>query len=415
MSSTFESTFIGRQPIFDTHENIWGYELLYRSSGGAVCADIKDGNLATAKVISDGFLLVCEELKKSQKLLINFPEELLASEAGFALPPETCIIEILENVSATENVLKSIQLLAKHKFTFALDDFTGQVELEPFLPYVKIVKIDILLLSDMSKVAKIVQNLKKYSVDILAEKVEDRETYLALQKMGFNLFQGYFFSRPETITGRKISSNSITKINLLKELGSDSFDIARIVSNIKTDTSISYRLMKYANMAGINPGNRINSIERAVTILGKRQLVQWLRAIILSDLNPSMKAEELSFMAVNRGCFLEMLAEENNFLKFKPESLFVYGMFSLVTVILNLSMETILKYLALEEQIESALLENNHTANLLLDLVKSYERWDSDKIKELTLQLSLDIERTNLLYKKSFKKTHRTMLSSQKH
>lgn len=143
MASTFESTYIGRQPIFDPQEKIWGYELLYRSSGNAKSADIKDESLATAKVISDGFLLVCEELKNDQKILVNFPEKLLETGAGFALPPETCIIEILENVNATKNVLESVSLLAKNKYSLALDDFTGQVELELLLPHVKIVKLDI--------------------------------------------------------------------------------------------------------------------------------------------------------------------------------------------------------------------------------------------------------------------------------
>lgn len=413
MTSTFENTYIGRQPIFDQQERIWGYELLYRSSSNAKSADIKDESLATAKVISDGFLLVCEELKNDQKILVNFSEKLLESGAGFALPPETCIIEILENVNATKSVLDSISLLVKNKYSLALDDFTGQVELEPFLPHVKLVKIDILQLSDFDKIAKLVKTIKKHHVHILAEKVEDRETYMSLRDMGFDLFQGYFFSRPETITGRKISSNSVAKLNLLKELGSENFDISEIVSIIKTDTSISYRLMKYANMASVNPGRRIDSIERAVAVLGKRQLVHWLRAIIISDLNPSMKAEELSFMAVSRGSFLEIITEKTVSIKSKPESMFVYGMFSLVDAILGLPMGKIIEHMDLDLDIEDALLNRNNPAARLLELVKACEQFDAIKIQEVASEFSLGYDETLKAYKQSFQKTHHALVSSQ--
>jgi EAL and modified HD-GYP domain-containing signal transduction protein len=413
MTSTFESTYVGRQPIFDHQEKVWGYELLYRSSCNAKVADIKDESFATAKVISDGFLLVCNELKNNQKILVNFPEELLQSGAGFALPPEKCIIEILENVNATSKVLESISLLAKNKYSFALDDFTGQVELEPFLPHVKLVKIDIPHFCNLKDIADLVEKLKKHNVLILAEKVEDHETYVSLKKIGFNLFQGYFFSRPETVTGRKISSNTIAKLKILKELGSDDFNSSKIVSVIKTDTSISYRLMKYANMASFNPGRRIDSIERAVTVLGKRQLVHWLRAIILSDLNPSAKAEELSFMAVNRGSFLEAIAEQTAPLELSPESMFIYGMFSLIDAILSLPIEKVIEHMNLDLDIENALLNRNSTAARLLELTRACEKLDTLKIQEVVSEFSLDFDETLKTYKQSFQKTHLALVSNK--
>jgi EAL and modified HD-GYP domain-containing signal transduction protein len=409
MEKTFEEVFIGKQPIFDAFENIWGYELLYRSSGSASCAQIEDGDIATSKVISDGVLLIGESLQKFQKLMINFTESLLTSGAVFALPPETCIIEILENVGSTPQVLSSISYLAKSKFTFALDDFTGQIELEPFLPHVKIVKIDILQLNNLGKISQLVGKLRKFDVKLIAEKVEDKETFNALKSMGFDLFQGYFFSRPEVIPGRKISAHHVAKINILAELGSDELDFNKISEIIKTDTSISYRLLKYVNLVGVNPGCRINSIERAVTILGRRQLVQWLRAVILSDLNPSMKASELSFMAVNRGFFLEIVAVDNGCCSYMPETMFLIGMFSLINVILQIPIETILYHLPLNDSIKRALIDKQSAEYMWIDLSHSYERWDIARVKSLTAVLSLDFEKTTTLFKKAFKKTHDIM------
>jgi EAL and modified HD-GYP domain-containing signal transduction protein len=171
--------------------------------------------------------------------------------------------------------------------------------------------------------------------------------------------------------------------------------------------------MKYANMASVNPGRRIDSIERAVAVLGKRQLVHWLRAIIMSDLNPSMKAEELSFMAVSRGSFLETITEQTIFINLKPESMFVYGMFSLVDAILGLPMGKIIEHMDLDLYIEDALLNRNNSATRLLELAKACERFDVAKIQEVVSEFSLGLDETLKAYKQSYQKTHNAMASSQ--
>ena len=286
-------------------------------------------------------------------------------------------------------VLKALGKLRDSGYTLAMDDYIGQRALEPMLPYVSLVKVDILGVGSIERAREVAATLKRYNVTLLAEKVEDIETFKALRDMGYGLFQGYFFSRPETIPGRKVSALKISRIQLLQELGADDLDFSTVSRVIKMDPSISYRLLKFVNMAGQSSGRNIDSVERAVTLLGQRQLVQWLRAIILSDLNPSMKASELSFMAVGRGHLLETLAEGAGPGIPDREAMFLLGMFSVLDAILELPMEELLKHLSLDEDIRAALTGKESRFTLWLELARANERGDWDRVRSLTEDLGL--------------------------
>ncbi|MFW5838174.1 MAG: hypothetical protein ACOCVM_09195, partial [Desulfovibrionaceae bacterium] len=106
-----EMVFVARQPVLDADKGVWGYELLFRGSGDAAAALVTDSDQATISVIADGFVLAAEGLPEGRKVLINFPERLLVEDAAFALPPEICVIEILEDVQPTPEVLAGLQRL----------------------------------------------------------------------------------------------------------------------------------------------------------------------------------------------------------------------------------------------------------------------------------------------------------------
>ena len=222
--SLCEAVFIARQPIFHPDEAVWGYELLFRS-GEANFASILDEKQATSSVIADGLALAREGMDSSAKVLINFPENMLVEDAGFALPKDGCIIEILEDVQPSEAALGAVRRLKEAGYTLAVDDYSGQADLKPFIDLADIVKIDVLALdSDPERVAEVADSLPG-GLTLLAEKVEDLDIFARLKGQGFDLFQGFFFSKPEIIPGKKLTSNELTKLQLLGELAKPRFRI----------------------------------------------------------------------------------------------------------------------------------------------------------------------------------------------
>lgn len=288
----YDKIFVARQPIFTADMEIWGYELLFRHGENVQAAVITDGDQATTQVIADGYTLAIQGMRKNAKALINFPRNVLISHAPYVLPSDRCVVEILETVHPEPEVMDACLELKNQGYILALDDFVGEPGFEPLCELADIVKVDILNKTPADVMA-IVKGLSRYKAQLLAEKVENLDMFKVCKNLGFVYFQGYFFSKPEVIPGRKLSASQITKVKLLKELSDSGTETERLVDIIQTDLSISYRLLQYINSARFGFQNKIESIHRAATMLGRQNLRQWLQVIILSDMNGTDKAQEL--------------------------------------------------------------------------------------------------------------------------
>ncbi|MCJ2165985.1 MULTISPECIES: HDOD domain-containing protein [unclassified Pseudodesulfovibrio] len=396
---SFETLFIARQPVFRSDETVWGYELLFRSNEENV-AVVDNEAQATSSVIADGLALASEGINPDLKILINFPEQLLIEDAGFALPKDRCIIEILENVRAMDEVLDAARRLKDAGYTLAMDDYCGQAELKPFLELADIVKVDILALNANPGCIRSTLASIPEGAMLLAEKVEDVATFNFLKKKKFSLFQGFFFSKPEIIPGKKLSSSIITKLQILSELSKPDLEPARLGEILRSDPSLTYRLFRYINSAGIGLQEKVSSVKRAIDMMGMLQAKQWLRSALIADFNTTPRSGELAYLAVQRAKFLESVCDSSNLDDCVPDSLFMTGLFSLLDAMLGLKMNEILKLLPLEESVEQALMGEGRLHDLLR-LVSSYERGQWEETFQRLQKVGLESSQAELVYVQS--------------
>ncbi len=395
--SPYESIFVARQPVFRPDETVWGYELLFRS-GEENFANITDENQATSSVIADGLTMAMEGMSGGTRILINFPEQMLIDDTGFALPKDTCIIEVLEDVKPTKATLAAVRRLKDAGYTIAIDDYFGQPQLKPFIDLADIVKIDILELdSDPIRIRDALQAIPVEGVELLAEKVEDNRTFEFLKEMGFTLFQGFFFSKPEIIPGKKLATNEMTKLQLLSELSSVDFEPKRLAEILQSDPNLSYRLFRYINSVGFGLRNEVSSLKRAIDMMGMIQAKQWLRTVIIADLNPAPRASELAYMAVHRAKFLETVCAVASVKECAPDTMFISGLFSLLDAMLGVKMDEILVKLPLDESVVKGLTSSGRVRDLL-SLAHSYEHghW-GDTVRHLK-KLEMDTTEVDLIY-----------------
>ncbi len=368
-----ESFFVARQPVFTRERAVWGYELLFRNSECSMAADVRDEDAATSQVIADGFGLIQEDLVHGQRLLVNFPRNMILSDAADLLPIDVCVIEILENVDPDPEVIEALKLLKDQGYTLALDDYIGQEGFEKFVEIADIIKVDCLELST-EKLEEIVAFLSKYDALLLAEKVENNEMFVQCLDLGFNLFQGFFFSRPEIIPGKKMSSNNLNKMRLLRSISGSDFNVEDLAKAINSDVSISYRLLRFMNSPSFGLPNVVKSIKQAVALIGYRKLAGWLRVILLSDLSSCPAGSELAFLSIKRAKFLELLALDAEQVNLPSESMFLLGLFSLLDVLLGKPMTALLKELPIEDELMSALCGKESDASIWLELVVAFEK-----------------------------------------
>ena len=392
-----KAIFVARQPIFDAKETVWAYELLFRSSAQAKTADVAEDDLATASVIADGFALAFSGMDKSKKAFINFPQRLLLDDTVYALPREICVVEVLETITPTLEMIAALTNIKKRGYTLALDDYVGQPGYEEVIRLADIVKVDLLGMSP-ERLREVSADLRRYGCRLLAEKVEDRETYELAKILGFTLFQGFFFSRPETMTGSKVPTPVLAKMRLLRALSGDDFDVRALTTIISSDPSVSYRLLNFINSAAFSLRAKIQSIQQALTLLGKQQIKQWFLAVIISDFDSSAKVQEAAYVSLQRARYLESMGKLYKNRAFPSETLFMLGLFSKLDVLLSQPMDKLLQNIALDKDVEDALLSKPSPYWSWLSLVEDIEIGNWEDVFDFLNNRELDQEASATSY-----------------
>ncbi len=384
----FDYFYVARQPIFDRQGNTYGYELLFRTGEDKSVAEINDGDFATMCVATCGFSKSQEAIDQSKRIFINFTENLILQGAPRALPPAVTVVEVLEDTIPSPQVKEEIIKLKQDGFFIAIDDFEGTHIQNELLDVADIIKVDVL-----DKSTKYIQDIfhkieSKKALKI-AEKVNNNKVYSIVREIGFDFFQGFFFAKPENFKGKKLVSTQTSKLRILAGLNDPSVGIDEIVHLISADPSIIYCLLRLMNSAAFGFSMKIESVRHAVTLLGIRRVKYWLRMVVLSDLTPPDKPQELFVMALNRGRLMEKLTIEGAISAKSPENMFLFGMLSLVDVMLDLPFVKIIDKLPLADNIKNAYLDKNSDLALFLSLFIAIETADTAKFRQVCQLLHL--------------------------
>jgi len=403
--------FVARQPIFDIHQNVYGYELLYRSQRGNYY-DGSDGDQASFSVIHNIFFLIgLENLTGGKKAFINFTKNLLVNDIAFSLPKEFLVIEVLENIEPDELIISTCTELKKSGYVLALDDFVMKNNFfNPLVELADIIKVD-LRESRAEEMKEIAQQFASKGIKLLAEKTETLEEFKLAREMGYVYFQGYFFSKPIIISRKDIPSNKINHLQMLQEINREDLDLGSLEKIIKRDTSLTYKLLKYINSAFFGLRQPITSIKHALVLLGEYEVRKWASLILLTSIGQDKPAEILITSLV-RAKFCESLVSEAAF-KGKESALFLLGMFSMIDVLISRPMDEILEEILLPEDVKVALLGGENRYRDMLELALSYERGDWQFFSQYVSKLSLDEDKIPDLYLNSIDWAEKSLKFSQ--
>ncbi len=384
----FEHFFVARQPIFYENGQIWGYELLFRSGPKFNIAEMQDQDQATFCVATCGFIRSQEDLDQTKKICINFTEKALFQNAPLGLPPTVTVIEVLEDVTPSEKMLEQLIRYKQEGYLVAIDDFVGNRAFKDLLDVADVIKVDVLNkdIDEVKAICNVFQGAKALK---LAEKVEDRAMLGELRALGFTLFQGYYFAKPELLSGKKLGATEVSKMRILQATEDAAVTPEKIEVLISADPSIVYRLLRFLNSAAFGFSIKINSIRHAITLLGVKRLKNWLRMAILSDLLGN-KSTELYVMAINRGRLLEELVREGQIADASADTMFLFGLLSLIEPMLEAPFETILNQLPLPDDIKRGYVDEASPYNRYLQLLAAIERSVPEEIQKYCTQLQFN-------------------------
>lgn len=365
--------FVGRQPIFTTDMELFAYELLFRSNQENNTAVILGGDSASANVMLSAFgdIGLCEVVG-DKKAFINFTEGLLSPEYESFFPRKQIVIEVLEDIKVTPALLHTLRVLKDKGFTIALDDYVFNPELEPLEEFADIIKVDIL---DVGARALIEHSakLRAKGIRLLAEKVETQNQFEYCKKLGFELFQGYFFAKPKIIQGKRLPANKLAILDLLANVYDPDVDMRKLSESISKDVVLSQKLLRFASQSA---GGRfeIASIHDAVMRFGLERLKSWSSMLALSGIDD--KPLELFVTSLTRARFCELVGSKLG--QHSRDTYFTVGLFSSLDALMDSGMETLLANMTLAQPVERALLNYEGQLGRVLSIVKSLEQGQTD-------------------------------------
>lgn len=366
-----DKVFVARQPIFDGEQNLFGYELLYRSSL-TNSYDGADGTSATLAVVREAFLVLGTQLTGTNKAFINFNLDLLKKKLPLRLRPETTVIEILENVAADSTVVELCRELKGAGYTIALDDFDpANEDARALVDLADIIKVDFRQ-SGTAERADILKSHSGKKVEFLAEKVETLEEFFEARAIGYLYFQGYFFGEPQIVSAKNIPGSKINYLRMLNEINRPDMDFPSLEGIIRRDTFLTFTLLNYINSAYFALRDSVGSIMQALALLGEREVRRWASLVLMTFMGAD-KPSQVSMTSLIRGKFCECLAMKTD-LAPKASELFMTGMFSMLDVLVGRPLYELLDRINVSKDIRVALTTGKNRHGEVLQLVLAYER-----------------------------------------
>ena len=364
--------YVGRQPIFDRHSNVFGYELLYRRSMNNFYEGV-DGNQATRDLIYNAFFAMqIEDLTEGKVGFINFTDAMVRDLVPEILPKEQLVIEILENSIVDQDLIQACKSLKEKGYILALDDFVLNPSFEPLLELVDIIKIEFPNVSLETQRSLI--NKYKHKIRFLAERLETREEFNMALQMGYDYFQGFFFSKPVIYKQNDIGVLNTSILNIIHQLRTLDPDYDRIAQAVELDVGLSYKVIRLSNTISFGARYSIRSVRQALVRIGILELRRWFNVLLLKDLQ-QVENHELIKQSLVRAHLMENLAQD---CEAKEQSLdyLLTGMFSSIDVLLSKPMEEVLMGMPLVDTVKAALLGEENDLKHVLDFVKRYEAMD---------------------------------------
>ncbi|MFB9244646.1 EAL domain-containing protein [Massilia antarctica] len=386
--------YLGRQPILDRQQGLYGYEMLFRNAPVNV-AEIDSDVAATATVIAHTAQLGLEKVIGDAHGFLNVDAEVLMSDIFVFLPRERVVLEIVEGMAASKSMLDRIADLSTHGFRFALDDARIDApDVQLLLPMIDYVKLDVRTMP-LASLTTLAPRFQRHHKKLIAEKIETREEFEACLDLGFDYFQGYYFSRPAVISGRKLSPSQLTVLELMSLVTSDADNI-EIERAVKRDVTLAFNLLRLVNTPAIGMRHRIDSVSQAVTILGRRQLQRWLQIMLYAE--PARRGSSMSpllLLATTRGRLLELLAQ-----RLRPgqrnvaEIAFTVGIMSLMDALFGTPMTDIVEQIPVIDEVAHALLRRTGFFGDLLHLAECIERMEEcdDQVMPALRELAISSE-----------------------
>jgi len=385
--------YLGRLPILDNKQNLVAFELLFRSDQQNTVT-VTNNSSASANVIIDTYgQLGIENVIGKRRGFIKVDAQLLMNDAICMLPKKHVVLEILRSVEINQEIIHRCSFLKKQGYQLALSNISQlNKQSVALMPLINVVKVNVNPLNQ-TELINLVKQLKRWPALLLAEKVESQEIARRCIAMNFQMLQGFYFAKPEIISGKRIDPSKLSLLKLLLLVVKDS-EVTDIENELKYQPGLSYNLLRMVNSAASGLPSKINSIKRAIMIVGRKQLQRWVQILLYAaKQRDGSSSDALMQTAAIRGKLLEFIATADRpHDKNHQDRAFMVGVLSLLDTLLGVEMEKLVETLSIQKDMSEALLTRHGYLGRQLQLIEAYEKGEIEKVSVMMNEMAfLDI------------------------
>ncbi len=391
--------FLGRQPVLDRAHKTIGYDLMLRNRSTRAPQKVDDALLRMQdEMLAKSILnLEIERLLGDKLAFLSFSHTMLNNPILQDLPKEGVVLAFHIQPGQAAASSAGLEALARQGYILALDDYIADAGLEPLLPFVKYVRLDIAKF-DAMQIGEVISAAQLHaSPQIIAKSVQSDEDFEVCARLAFEYFQGFYFAQLQPNQPSKLNNDRLRVIELLN-LVTNHAEISALEAALKRDATLSYRLLRYINSPGCGLLQKIRSIAHALVLLGYDQLYRWLTLLLFTSGKLDVRSEALLKNALVRARMTELLGKKKKLIPQDQERLFIVGIFSLLDVLLNTSMDKALESISLPDLIQKALVRREGIYAPYLKLAIACEAGEQESLAELAGELRLSPEDVNLAH-----------------
>ncbi len=392
--------FLTRQPVLDSDDHIVGYELKRRDR---VPLEVLPGARSLQQAQDEHLLISAIDLDFQKALgnkltFLSVSPDILFSPLVEQLPQDKVVLALHPDGEPESALVSRAEELSRQGLMLALDDAPDALSPNPLLAACRYVRLDTTRY-DVMALAERVAQLRRgpgHSHLLVATQVDTPEAYETSEKLGFELFQGYYFTQLEPSKPSRMDANVMRVMDLLNKV-IEREEIGALEETFKLDPALSYKLLRYINSPAIGLRTTIHSIGHALSLLGYDQTYRWLTLLLFSSVHATARNQSLLRNALARAHFTEALGREH----VEPAQrggLFITGVFSLLDALLNVPMSQALANLNLPEAVANALVHDDGPYAPYLELATACERFDQETIAALAADICVDADTVNLAH-----------------
>lgn len=386
--------FVVRHPIFNRWKRVIGYEVLFHAIEGVMSKDREQ----ESRWVIDAHLHIFRPMRltSGKTAFVPIPRSIMVQELVTVLPPSQTVLEVDADEGDDELVSACFRLKVTG-YPIAVKGFLPWAPMRPLVAIANILKVDFSKVTGSER-GRAVSVYATPTRKMLAENITTAEEFSEAERLGYDYFQGDFFCKPETLSAKALTSYQFTYLRVMQLLNDQNFEFGKVEQVIKTDPSLSFKLLRYINSSAIGIRHRISSLRQALVLLGERLLRRWL-LIAVTTLLLEDKPPELIVLALTRGHMCEQIAATLG-LPSEPDP-FLVGLFSVFEALVDQPLTELLDELPLSNEIKDALLQMPTPLGKVYSLVRAYELADWTTVKSLSEQLKLSQNQLAIFYERS--------------